>query len=367
MKASIVLLATGLTLCLGTTATRSFQQEFLRFQEKHGKVYASKSEEEKRFNIFKENYGKSIQHNRSGVSTYTVGINQFSDLTTQEFKDNYLGLKRVAGTPGNMTARISKELPDYVNWVEEGAVTGVKNQGQCGSCWAFATTEQIESYMKINGGDLMELSAQQVTSCTPNVLQCGGSGGCMGSVTQLGFNYLQLFGQMSESNYPYVSGGSSQTEDCTHDPSIAEVTLTGYNTLPTNNQEAVMTHLAEVGPLSIAVDASSWGSYTGGVFNGCSFDENISINHGVQLVGYGSDFGPLGVFDYWLVRNSWGPTWGEEGYIRMARTADCGVNSTPMDGTACVNGPGTDQQTVCGMCGMLLDASYPIGVKQINM
>lgn len=213
----------------------------------------------------------------------------------------------------------------------------------------------------------MELSAQQVTSCTPNVLQCGGSGGCMGSVTQLGFNYLQLFGQMSEANYPYVSGGTTETEDCVHEPSMSEVSLTGYNTLPANNHDAVMTHLAEVGPLSIAVDASTWHSYTGGVFDGCSFDENISINHGVQLVGYGSDFSPMGVYDYWLIRNSWGPAWGEDGYIRLARTSQCGVNSTPMDGTACVNGPGTDQQTVCGMCGMLLDATYPIGVKQNKM
>merc|ERR1712200_72571 len=106
---------------------------------------------------------------------------------------------------------------------------------------------------------------------------------------------------------------------------------------------------AEVGPLSIAVDASVWHTYTGGVFTGCPFDENISINHGVQLVGYGSDFSAL----------------GENGFIKLLRTQECGVNSTPMDGTACVNGPGTDMQTVCGMCGMLLDPSYPLGVHKL--
>merc|ERR1712168_1566739 len=204
-----------------------------------------------------------------------------------------------------------------------------------------------------------------LTSCSPNALQCGGSGGCKGSVTQLGFNYLQLFGMMSDADYPYVSGDTSDAETCVYDPSLTQVGLTGYDTLPANNHDAVMAHLAEVGPLSIAVDASVWHTYTGGVFTGCSFDENISINHGVQLVGYGSDFSALGVYDYWLVRNSWGESWGENGFIKLLRTQECGVNSTPMDGTACVNGPGTDMQTVCGMCGMLLDPSYPLGVHKL--
>merc|ERR1719290_41386 len=265
MRVAFILLAAGLIVCSGTgsSATKGIQQEFLRFKEKHGKVYASRSEEEHRFEIFKMNYEAAIQHNKAAISTFTRGINQFSDLTKDEFKASYLGLKHVPGTPSNVSPKISKDLPASVNWVEEGAVTAVKNQGQCGSCWAFATTEQIESYMKINGGELLELSAQQVTSCTPNVVQCGGSGGCFGSVTQLGFNYLQLFGQMTEADYPYESGSSGSTGQCSYDYSKAAVSLTGYNTLPANNQSAVMTHLAEVGPLAIAVDASQWGFYTG--------------------------------------------------------------------------------------------------------
>jgi len=363
MKITLVLLA-AVSASFGLSAPKHVQHEFVAFKEKYGKVYASKSEEETRFRIFQENYYRSAIENRARRS-YTVGITQFSDLTHQEFVSTYLGYKPMSAPVTNVTARISRELPDSVNWVEAGAVTDVKNQGQCGSCWAFATTEQIESYAQINTGELMDLSAQQVTSCTPNPVQCGGVGGCRGSVTQLGFSYLQLFGHMAEADYPYVSGTTSQDEDCVYDPSKTMVTLTGYNTLPANNHDAVMTHLAEVGPLSIAVDASKWGSYTGGVFNGCDFDENISINHGVQLVGYGTDFSALGTYDYWLVRNSWGSSWGEDGYIRLSRSSECGVNSTPMDGTACVNGPNTEQQTVCGMCGMLLDASYPIGVKKV--
>merc|ERR1711935_1256501 len=168
----------------------------------------------------------------------------------------------------------------------------------------------------------IELSAQQVTSCTPNLSQCGGTGGCYGSVTELGFNYLQLFGHVLEADYPYVSGTTTNSEECNYDlnsvtPAVA---ISGY--------------------------------------------ETISINHGIQLVGYGSEFSPLGVYDYWLVRNSWGASWGEDGYIKLLRTPACGVNSTHMDGTACVGGPGNDQQTVCGMCGMLMDSSYPLGVRK---
>jgi len=307
------------------------------------------------------------RHNAQG-SSYSKGINAFTDLTAEEFKETFLGTKSIPSSknlPRHVSNRdLTKDLPNSVNWVEAGAVTDVKDQGACGSCWAFSLTSQVESYAFINNGELPELSTQQVTSCTPNTLSCGGTGGCKGSVTQLGYNYLQLFGSVASEDWPYVSGDTMVGGDCDYDLSSMTpvVGLTGYNSLTPNDEMAVMEHIANVGPLSIALDASNWGSYSGGVFDGCSFDENISINHGVQLVGYGTDFGPLGTFPYWLVRNSWGPGWGEDGYIRIKRTAECGLNSTPMDGTACVGGPGNDQQTVCGMCGMLLDTTFPLGV-----
>jgi cathepsin L len=221
--------------------------------------------------------------------------------------------------------------------------------------------------VQINTGTLPDLSTQQVTSCTPNPTHCGGTGGCYGSVCQLGFNYIQLFGIVSGEDYPYTSGTTMATGECQYDLSAMTpiASITGYNTLPTNDQDAVLNHLANVGPLAIAADASVWHRYSGGVFDDCSYDENISINHGIQLVGYGTDEVDG---DYWKVRNSWGPGWGENGYIRLKRDqkAQCGVNSTPMDGTACVGGPGNDQQTVCGQCGMLLDVSYPIGAHLVK-
>merc|ERR1719206_950884 len=138
----------------------------------------------------------------------------------------------------------------------------------------------------------------------------------MGSTPPLGYNYVQLFGQTAEEDYPYQSGTTS---------------ITGYDNLPSNNQAAIMNHIAMVGPLAISVAANTFKDYHGGVFDGCDYDENIQLNHSVQLVGYGSEEG----VDYWIVRNSWGTGWGEDGYIRMLRedaeSVRCGTDTTTSD------------------------------------
>jgi len=366
-----VLLVISVLLAL-TLADEGTLQKFRDFKLKYKKTYRSIDEEIDRLKIFRANLAEIEAHN-SGRSSYKKGVNQFTDLTKEEFKDTYLGLKTFPSSLSSAERRLrearntTRQLPDSVNWVDEGAVTGVKNQGACGSCWAFSLTSQVESYNYLATGQLVELSTQQVTSCTPNTLSCGGTGGCRGSVTQLGFNYLQLFGAVADADWPYVSGTTGDGGQCDYDLNkmTPVVGMAGYNSLTPNDEDAIMHHIAEVGPLAIAADASNWGSYQGGVFDGCSFEENISINHGIQLVGYGTEFGPLGTFDYWLVRNSWGESWGENGYIKLKRTNQCGVNQTPMDGTACVGGPGNDQQNVCGMCGMYLDTTFPLGVHMM--
>merc|ERR1712038_840314 len=324
--------------------------QFASFREQHGKHYSTKAEFELRKDIFHANLAKIERHNALG--TWKMGVNEFSDLTQAEFEAQMTGgYKRMpqsgAAVPAATTfkAKSRSELPDSVDWRDQGAVSEVKNQGQCGSCWAFCTTEMIESYAAIATGNLPELSTQQVTACTPNPLSRGGTGGCYGSIPQLGYTYIQLFGHAMESDYPYTSGTT---------------------TLAPNDQEAVMTHLAEVGPLAVAVYASGWGGYSSGVYSGCAYDSNIALNHAVQLVGYGTDEAEG---DYWIVRNSWGTGWGEGGYIRLARDveAQCGTDSTPMDGTACVGGPGNDEQHVCGQCGVLFDVSWPLGAHDFAM
>jgi len=290
-------------------------------------------------------------------------------MTDEEFEAYYLGGYKPMAPQTPTVAKgprmTMKELPESVDWREKGVVTPVKNQGRCGSCWAFATTQIIESYAAIATGNLIELSTQQVTSCAPNNLNCGGTGGCFGSIPQLGFTYINLFGHATEADYPYVSGQTMQSEECKYDVLDTKpvVGLTGYDTWH-NDQEAVMNHLATVGPLSVAAYASLWKSYTSGVYTGCSFSENIDLNHAVMLVGYGTD---PEEGDYWIVRNSWGPNWGEGGYIRLQRQAipECGVDYTPMDGTSCAGGPGNDELRVCGQCGVLYEVTYPLGAHAL--
>jgi len=348
------------------SALPSLKSQFEAFEAEFGKKYDNTAERLKRFAIFTQNVKEIEMHNtRKGVS-HQKTINKFADMTQKEFSETMNGYIN-APKPGTVFKSVRdvkvEDLPASVDWRDKGAISDVKDQGYCGSCWAFATVESIESYMQINSGnDVEELSAQHITSCTPNELQCGGSGGCKGSIPQLGFVYTQLFGLTADSDYPYTSGNLGITGSCDYDANSMDTkaTLRGYETLPRNNYEAVMDHIANVGPLSVAVDASSWSFYGGGVFEGCDYDKNIEINHAVQMVGYGTDDKDG---DYWIVRNSWGPGWGENGYIRLRRESNtqCGTDNTPLMGTACVD-DGNDVQNVCGQCGVLFDVAWPIGV-----
>jgi len=359
-----------LSLCSCHLPHTGTQEDILwiQFKSKHGKEYISAQEEGIRRQIFRENIKKISAHNKEeeeGRQTWRMDVTQFADMTEQEFRDTMLGgyisTPRSQGFTGLLTSLSS--LPDSVDWREAGVVTEPKNQGSCGSCWAFATVENIESYSALANGSLLELSTQEVTTCTPNPLHCGGKGGCRGSIPQLGYNYIQLFGLATEHDYPYWSGVTGMTGTCKYDleKRTPVVSITGYNTLPPNDLAATLSHIATKGPLAVAGDASQWQFYGSGVFNGCSYNHNIGINHAIQMVGYGTD--PKHG-DYWLVRNSWGKHWGEHGYIRLHRESEltCGTNTTPMDGTACQGGPGTEVQEVCGMCGILFDSSFPLGV-----
>merc|ERR1712080_2775 len=358
------------TLVLASSAVQAeseFLTEFHNFMLQHGKTYKTKAEAEMRYNIFKKNLMEMNLHNTKSGASYKKGINKFSDMTDAEVSLHYLGGYKpisIQSTGSPSTLHTPKDLPASVDWRD--ACTPVKDQGQCGSCWAFAATEVIESHVKISSGSLPILSPQQMTSCTPNPLTCGGSGGCTGSICELGYNYIQLFGHVTEEDYPYISGTTMDSEECTFDISTMKPVagLTGYNTLPSNDQEAIMTALATVGPLAVGVDASKWSRYGGGVFEDTDFEANMGLSHAVVLIGYGADEAEG---DFWMIRNSWGEGWGEGGYIRLRRTKEpqCGTNFTP-EGGACEGGPGNDPQTVCGECGLLYTASYPLGAHSIQ-
>jgi len=255
------------------------------------------------------------------------------------------------------TERLSTSaLPVEIDWRDAGVVTPVKDQGGCGSCWTFATAQQTESAYAIATGKLHTLSEQQILDCTPNPNQCGGSGGCGGGTAELAWARItEMGGLSSEWTYPYQSYYQSSYQ-CRNEQINPVVRVSSFVNLPTNEQDPILTYVGTAGPLAISVAAASWASYETGVFDGCN-KTNPDIDHAVQLVGYGVD-ATLG--NYWLVRNSWSPSWGEEGYIKLQRGADftCGIDLTPRDGDGCTGGPPTVK--VCGTCGILFDAVYPL-------
>jgi len=346
---------------------------FGKFLEDFPRDYLRGSEEYvKRQAIFEKRLQDVLKHNKDSHVTWTRGINQYSDMTRSEFAASgrlgynsplareYLKTNPVTATQ-TVESSLSSEMknPKSVDWREKGVVSNVKDQGHCGSCYAFATTETVESHAALATGLLPVLSPQQLTSCSPNPLSCGGVGGCQGSIPEVAYNYIQLYGMTTEWQMPYTSyhGGNAK---CEYNTSSSVVTISGYKKLPSNDYNAILNALATIGPLAVNVQANTWSDYEGGVFDGCSNYSNIDIDHVVQLVGYGTD--PSGG-DYWLVRNSWDVTWGEAGYIRLKRSSSpkCGEDPTPMDGTGCSGGAATQQ--VCGTCGVLFDASYPLEVK----
>merc|ERR1739838_912642 len=272
----------------------------------------------------------------------------------------------------NLQAKIA-DLPESVDWRDQGVVTSVRNQGACGSCWAFASASVLGSYAKINNmtHDLIELSPQHLVSCVPNPLKCGGTGGCMGSIEPLAYTYASLFGIVTEDDYPYASGSGGNDDVCEFDATTTDATVMtmGFETLPHNDAAALMDHLANMGPLSASVAANDWGLYSGGVFDGCDYNSNIAVNHAVLLMGYGTDDSGM---DYWLIQNSWGERWGDvingnAGYIKLRRqsTPQCGEDTTPLDGSACQDG-GVESVHVCGTCAVISDNSYPIGATYVK-
>jgi len=281
-----------------------------------------------------------------------MAMNHLADWTPEEFKR--LRAKKSGETWGQ-GLRLEAELPSgspnpaSIDWRTKSVVTPVKDQGGCGSCWAFAATETMESHYAIASGKLLTLAPQAYVNCVKNPDSCGGTGGCEGATAELAFNTSETLGLPLESDVPYKG------RDGTCKPYKAAVKNTGYVTLPANNANALETALATKGPIAITVAAEPWMLYGGGVFDGCNGASGSDLDHGVQAVGYTST--------YWMVRNSWGKGWGEKGYIYISRKKDAetSIDKTPGHGVACKPIPKT--QTVGGECGILFDTSYPTGVS----
>jgi cathepsin L len=309
------------------------------------------------------------KHNANKGSSYRLAeLNQFSAHTEEELnkmKNPHAGTgARIPAErlPNRKPYPVKSEdidlsaLPTHVDWRDHGVVTPVKNQGDCGSCWTFGTAETIESQYAIKTKTLFTLSEEQIVECVPNPDACGGNGGCKGGTVQLAVEHLMKMGGITtEWMYPYSSYfGTTGTCKFTNKTKPV-VNLTGYYQVPHNEYAPLMHAIANMGPTAISVDASTWSTYEGGVYDGCN-QKSPTIDHSVVVVGYGEDpqHGP-----YWLVRNSWGPTWGEKGYIRLKRSTEwnCGWDDHQSEGDECKNGP---IERVCGTCGIWLDNVVPI-------
>lgn len=294
---------------------------------KHGKVYNALGEKEKRFQIFKDNLRFIDEHNAQD-RPYKVGLNRFADLTNEEYRSTYLGTK-IRGqkkVSQRYAPRVGDDLPSFVDWRKEGAVVGVKDQGSCGSCWAFSTIAAVEGISKIVTGDLVSLSEQELVDCDTSYNE-----GCNGGLMDYAFEFIIKNGGIdSEEDYPY-KGYDSRCDQYRKNAKV--VSIDDYEDVPANDEKALQKAVANQ-PVAVAIEGGgrAFQLYVSGIFTETC---GTSLDHGVAVVGYGTENG----FDYWIVRNSWGASWGEDGYIRMERN----LASSPT-----------------GKCGIAIEPSYPI-------
>jgi len=301
-----------------------YEKQFTTFKLKYNKHYASKVEERKRFHTFMENMQVAAKLNKLNPNA-TFGISPFADLTAAEFKTYHNGNKHYANAvakhkpnPSVITKEMIKAAGQSIDWRTKGAVTAVKNQGQCGSCWAFSTTGGIEGQWKLAGHALVSLSEQLLVSC--DTIDSGCNGGLMDDA--MDWIVKDNGGHLvSEASYPYVSGdGTAPRCDRKNNKDVASIT--GHHDLP-HNEADMAAWVYSHGPLSIAVDATSWQTYSGGIMTNCISQQ---LDHGVLIVGFDTNNKP----PYWIIKNSWSATWGEKGYIRVEYGKDeCLITSYP--------------------------------------
>jgi C1A family cysteine protease len=305
-------------------------KQFSNFQERFSKRYENIQELETRFQVFRSNLRDIILHNLDFKQNFTMGINQFTDLTSQEFKDQYVngGSKQNLGSFGCKSfSSNAAGAPVSIDWTTKGVVNPVRDQGQCGSCWAFATTANAESVWAISTGKLLDLSEEYLVDCATGVGYF--NMGCNGGQPDSAFKYMINNGQCSESSYPYKAGVTKTAGTCQKCTS-AGVSFSSCSDVTPKDQVSLAAAVS-ISPVVIAIEADTryFQSYSGGILDSPTCGTNL--DHAVEVIGYGSENG----IDYWIIRNSWSSSWGEQGYVRIKKTSStndigiCGVAAQP--------------------------------------
>ncbi|XP_042452503.1 oryzain alpha chain-like [Zingiber officinale] len=309
---------------------------YLEWRAKHRPIQNALDLDDDRFEVFKDNLRFVDKHNAAaerGEHSFRLAMNRFADLTNEEYRARYLGnfsrRRRPAGGESNGRYRLREgdSLPDSIDWREKGAVVAVKDQGSCGSCWAFSTIAAVEGINQIVTGDLISLSEQELVDCDTSYNQ-----GCNGGLMDYAFEFIINNGGIdSDEDYPY----KAQDSTCdTYRKNAHVVTIDSYEDVPVNDEKSLQKAVANQ-PVSVAIEAGGrvFQLYDSGIFTGYC---GTSLDHGVTAIGYDTEDGK----DYWIVKNSWGDSWGESGYIRMERNIE----------------------SATGKCGIAMEASYPIKV-----
>ena len=305
----------------------SIWEKFIHFQERFSKSYDTIEELDHRFHVFRDNVHAIITHNSDQTQNFTMGVNQFTDLTPEEFKSTYVRGEIPLGSYGcKVYAGSTASQPAEVDWRAKNVVNAVRDQGQCGSCWAFATTANAESVWAIAKGQLLDLSEQYLVDCA------SGAGyfnmGCNGGMPDSAFKYMINNAQCTEASYPYVSGTTKTAGTC-HSCTPTTKFSACYDVTP-KDQVSLKNAVAK-NPVVVAIEADTryFQSYSSGILTDVSC--GTTLDHAVEIVGYGVDNG----IKYWNVRNSWSATWGEKGYVRIARSDStndigiCGIAAEP--------------------------------------
>ncbi|XP_054166568.1 procathepsin L-like [Oppia nitens] len=290
-----------------------FKQQFRSGSD----LYTTEEDEAYRRTIFEDTYRQIVRHNNEadqGLHTYWMGINQFSDLTTKEWERQWLS-SIITSNVSSESIEFNGDLPSSVDWRNKGLVAPIKNQGQCGSCWAFAAVAAVEGQYAKKHGHIQTLSEQNIVDCNHQTdCQRGGN-------SEMAYNTITREGGIeSEQDYPYTSGRTQRVGTCRFQRALSKANIQRFSS--TSGETGIQQAVANVGPITVYIDASGNGfrNYRSGVYSGpCS---STQLNHAVTAIGYGTE----GSQPYYIIRNSWDTTWGDRGYVKIYRGRNtCGV------------------------------------------